>query len=279
MAGIQFHGTNDLKAVTEFYRDAVGMDIWLAREGCTILKHENFLLGFYDGEVKDTSGIITFFYRDRAQVDEIYGRLRQRAATEPAESETSRIYRFVARDPEDRVVEFQCFLHSVDPYLDGAGLLVGRRSVRSFRSEAIPDRVLWNIFEICRYSPTSRNSQSYHFVVIRDPGTLEWLAGLRGSNSAPIGRAKTAVAVVSDPSKSARHLQDGIIAGYHFLLAAWLYGLGTCWIAAMDRDDVKKALEIPGEHYVATITPLGYPAEQPVAPERIPKDMMVRFVG
>jgi nitroreductase len=86
------------------------------------------------------------------------------------------------------------------------------------------------------------------------------------------------VAITSDPRKSKRYVQDGCIAAYHFLLSAWLYGLGTCWIAAMDREDVKDALHIPQDHYIATVTPVGYPAESPAPPERRPKDEMVRII-
>lgn len=279
MAGIQFHKTKDLETVTDFYQNVVGMDSWLRQEDCAILKHENFLLGFCQREEKDTSGIITFFYRTKEQVDEMYDKLKQRATSKPTENEKYRIYQFFSRDPEDRVVEFQCFLHPLDAHLDGEQLLLTRRSVRSFSAQPVPDDTLWRVFEICRFSPTARNTQSYYFLVIRDPKTIKWLAGLRGSNSAPIARARAAVAVVSDPSRSSRHVQDGCIAAYHFLLASWLFGLGTCWIAAMDRDDVKEALEVPRDHYVATITPLGFPAESPHPPERRARHMMVRFIG
>jgi nitroreductase len=136
---------------------------------------------------------------------------------------------------------------------------------------------MWEVFEICRYSPTSQNSQSYYFVVIRDCKKIEWLSCVRGMNTAPIGLAKAAVAVVADPAISRRHVQDGCIAAYHFLLASWLFGLGTCWIGAMDRDDVKAKLGIPRNHYVATVTPVGYPLETPYVPQRRPKQEMVRF--
>lgn len=278
MAGIQFHRTHDLEAVTDFYRAVVGMAVWLQQEDCTIFQHENFLLGFCEREEKDTSGIITFFYGKRSQVDDMYNKLKERAIARPEENNKYSIYQFFARDPEDRLVEFQCFLHPLDAYGDGATLLRGRRSVRDFTDQTVADDVLWKVFELCRYSPTSRNSQSYTFTVIRDPSKLEWLAGVRGPSSAPIHRATLAVAITADPASSKRHVQDGCIAAYHFLLSAWLHGLGTCWIAAMDRDDVKNALEIPQDHYVATVSPVGYPAELPVTPERRPADMMVRFI-
>jgi nitroreductase len=77
-----------------------------------------------------------------------------------------------------------------------------------------------------------------------------------------------AVAVYADPELTKRPDQDACIAAYHFSLAARSYGLGTCWIAAMDRDDVKEKLGIPQRMHIATITPLGYPISFPETPHR-----------
>jgi nitroreductase len=176
------------------------------------------------------------------------------------------------------LIEETYMADSLNPVKDGKDLLSTRRSVRRFSDEPVPDATLWEVFEVCRYAPTSRNSQSYDFLVIRDRNTLDWLSSVRGRNSEPIGRAQAAVAVVADPAKSRRHVQDACIAAYHFLLSAWLFGLGTCWIAAMDRDDVKERLGVARDHYIATVTPLGYPAESPHTPQRRSREEIVRFL-
>jgi nitroreductase len=87
-----------------------------------------------------------------------------------------------------------------------------------------------------------------------------------------------AVAICSTPAQSGACTQDGCIAAYHFLLASRLHGLGTCWIAAMDRSDVKESLGVPKEHYIATVTPVGYPATIPETPPRRKAEEMVKFV-
>ncbi|MFC1493522.1 nitroreductase family protein, partial [candidate division KSB1 bacterium] len=156
-------------------------------------------------------------------------------------------------------------------------LLLTRRSIRGFKDTPVPQDVLDRIFEVSRYAPTSRNTQSYYFKLIEKKEILHWISQTRGDNSAPIGKAPLAVAICADPEVSIRHIQDGCIAAYHFILAAWSFGLGTCWIAAMDRDDVKEILKIPNNHYIATITPLGYPEGNiPEAPERKEKLFFVR---
>ena len=265
MGGITFLKTTRLDDIVAFYTKKLGMRIWLKQTDCVILQFGNMLLGFCKRDVSDTNGILTFVYESKTEVDEIYTVLRDTCEDSPHENTTYDIYQFFARDPEGRLVECQAFLHTVLPYTCGDSLLKDRRSIRYFTADPIPGTVLSEVFELCRFTPTSRNSQSYTYRIIRDDDTKAFLAGLRGESSAPIARAPIAVAVSADPELTKRPEQDGCIAAYHFLLAAAFYGLGTCWIAAMDRPDVKERLGIPLTHHVATITPLGYPDEYPGA--------------
>ncbi|MHC5038577.1 MAG: nitroreductase family protein [Planctomycetota bacterium] len=278
MAGITFLRTRNREALREFYLSQIGMEIWLEQAECTLLKHGNLLLGFCSGEAVEKDGLITFFYPDRTGVDALYEKMKGRALGEPEVNEKYRIYHFFAEDPEERALEFQAFLHPLAPYHDGDTLMRTRRSVRAFSPTPVPETVLDAVFETCRFSPTSMNSQSYGFVVVRSRSVLDRLAELRGNSSAPLARAPLGVAVTGDPKKSGAHQQDAIIAATHFLLAAWAHGLGTCWIGAMDRPEVKEALEIPSDHSIATVTPLGYPAETPDPGERRTVREMVRIV-
>ncbi len=276
MSGINFFGSEDLEGITEFYMEELNMDLWLDQEYCKILKHGNMILGFCESEKTDEGGTITFFYPTKEEVDEKYERFEDRARGEPSENEKFNIYQFFAEDPEGRILEFQTFLHPLEPYLDGEELLKERRSIRDYEEKEVPDKVLDKIFETCRYAPTSKNSQAYYFIPIEDEETIQFMSERRGSNSAPIREAPMAVAICVDSEGTGRPKQDGDIAAYHFTLTAWLHGLGTCWIAAMDREDVKEELGIPQDHYVATVTPLGYPEEIPKIPERKEAEKFVK---
>lgn len=268
MSGILFFRTRHLQAITEFYQSIVGCSPWLDQTQCTILQHGNLLLGFCTADTSDIQGMITFFYPQKEGVDTLYNRLRERAETEPRENNHFNIYHFFARDPEGRSIEFQSFLHPLEPYQSGNEILATRRSIRQYKDNPVPESVLIRIFEICRFSPTSRNSQSYYYAVIRKKEQLDVLAALRGGPSAPIGRAPMAVAVCSDPDLSGAYRDDACIAAYHFMLASWSHGIGTCWITDMDRSLVKDILNIPENHYVAMVTPVGYPAGIPEPPQR-----------
>ena len=278
MSGIVFYKTKNLDKLESFYTEKIGMDLWLNQDSCLIFKKGNILLGFCESDEVDKSSVITFFFDSKAEVDEAYKELGSSSDSEPVENNDYMIYHFYSRDPEGRRLEFQTFLHPLNPYRDGVELLEGRRSIREFKDDEVPKDVFWKVMETCRFSPTSKNTENYYFKVIEDEKVLNQLASIRGGSSSPISEAPMAIAICSDRRSESRFKQDGCIASYHFMLAAYDHGLGTCWIADMDRDSVKEIIDVPKDHYVATVTPLGYPAEDPSTPSRREARKMVDFL-
>ncbi|MFH2036250.1 MAG: nitroreductase family protein [Candidatus Zixiibacteriota bacterium] len=277
MSGIVFFGTRMLAELEVFYTKEIGCAIWMKQAHCTILKLGNLLIGFCQGEPIDKEGLITFFYDTPDEVDEYYEKFKNIAIAPPKQTDEYNIYNFFARDPEGRKLEFQYFNDCVANFRTGDEILRSRRSIRKYKDTPIPDELLNHILDNCRFAPTARNTQGYYFKIIRDREIIEKLSEVHGSSTKPIANGPIAVAICADPSLTKRAVQDGCIAAYHFILASWEYGLGTCWIAAMDQDDVKKMLNIPAEHYVATVTPLGYPENFPVKiPERKGLDWFIK---
>lgn len=115
MSGIIFFSTGAKEEISSFYRDHLGFSTWLEQDGCTILKHDNLLLGFCDGENPETEGVITLVYEDRAAVDEMHSTLSEIARDTPEYNEAYDIYQFFADDPEGRTLEFQTFEHETSP--------------------------------------------------------------------------------------------------------------------------------------------------------------------
>lgn len=270
MSGIVFWRTRQLEEVREFYTARAGMTVWLEQADCVVLKHGNLLVGFCAREEADTAGLVTIFYRSRTEVDEAFARFREGADGPPRANPKYGIYHFFTKDPDGRGVEFQSFDHPIDPHLDGMELLGTRRSIRHFSPDEVPTSLLDSVLESCRLAPSARNTQPCAFAVVRDPDLRARLALLRGDSSAPIAQAPVAIAISSDPAISPRPVEDGCIATYHLLLAAWAHGLGSCWIGGLDRLEAKEFLGIPQGHYLATVTPIGFPAESPPVRERRP---------
>ena len=263
--------TRSINKAKEFYTNVLGMDVIAEDDKKLVLRLGNIFLAFEQGNVSERDVRIKIFIREMGDFEDIIRR---------AGKYVKKVGECWAKlsDFEGREIEVECGRELTNTFFLGDTLLLTRRSIRYFDDRPVPEDILWKIFEICRYSPTSKNSQSYYFIVIKRRDILEYLAKIRGGASAPIGRAPMAVAICSDPNKSKRYIQDACIAAYHFILTAWFFGLGTCWIAAMDRDDVKEVLGIPKEHYIATITPVGYPKFVPKPPPRRQAREMVKFL-
>ncbi len=277
MNGIIFFKTQKLDELKDFYINQIGCTMWLDQPDCFMLKNGNMLFGLHKQSGADIDSLISFVCDNRAEVDMYYNKLKAFSRSAPTIDEKYNIYHFFATDPEGRKLEFQRFEHHVINYLNGEQLLLTRRSIRHFTDEQIPDNILNKVLDLSRFAPTARNTQPYYFKIITDKTMLHRLAETRSKNSSPINRAPMAVAIISDPEISTRHEQDGCIAAYHFLLAARQYGLGTCWIAAMDTDEVKDILGVDHNHYIATITPLGYPeGDTPPCPVRKELDWFLR---
>ncbi len=153
--------------------------------------------------------------------------------------------------------------------MDGLEMILKRRSVREYKDEEIPSEVLMKVLEAASWAPSSKNSQPWEFIIIRDKEKLGKLANVRFW-AFPIAKAPMAIAVIVDPRKSKRFLLDGACATMNLMLAARYHGLGTCWIADMNRKEVKEVLGVPEDLYVVTVTPIGYPKEFPKPTPRKP---------
>lgn len=135
-----------------------------------------------------------------------------------------------------------------------------RRSIRRYKPDPVPDRILNEILEAARLAPSGGHRQPWHFIVVKDPRTKEKLGISRWAAEAPI-----VIVGCTDPEVSPRwHLVDLSIAFEHIVLAAANFGLGTCWMGKLGFDEiVKEVLDIPKHMKVVAVTPLGYPAERP----------------
>ncbi len=278
MSGIIFFRTKMLASMVNFYQNKLDMELWLDQGVCKILKKGNLLIGFHEQPEADYEGLITFFFKTQEEVEKMYDSLSAISFKKPQENPKFNIFHFFAKDPEGRMLEFQTFMHPLKPYLDGEELLVTRRSIRKFQDTPVPRELIEQIMQTCKYSPTARNSQGYYFVLTENKDKIKELSGLREGSTLPIANAPIAVAICVDTDKTKRICEDGSIAAYHFILAAETYGLGTCWIGGMDMNRTKELFEVPQNHYIACVTPLGYPDEFKNIPERRSTDEFYKFI-
>ena len=135
-----------------------------------------------------------------------------------------------------------------------------RRSVRSYRSEPIPDEALSRMLEAARLAPSAMNYQPWRFIVVRSQDKKDMIArsGIFGRflSQAPV------VIVACGDTGSKYHVHDTCIALEHIVLAATSEGLGTCWIVSFNEQTVKELLKIPERFKVVALVSIGYPAAE-----------------
>ena len=145
-----------------------------------------------------------------------------------------------------------------------------RREIRDYADRDIPNEVLQKILEAGRLAPSSKNSQPWHFVVIKSKETLGKIAKLTPTG-AHIASAPLAIAVLMDAAKLPEI--DGARAIQNMVLAAWDLGVGACWITNFYDDAVKDMLNAPQRMKLITVMPFGYPTEYKTKRKKIRKPL------
>jgi nitroreductase len=134
----------------------------------------------------------------------------------------------------------------------------------------ITEDSLLRILEAGRLAPSSKNSQPWHFVVIRSKETLAKISELTPTGK-HIAQAPLAIAVLMDGAKMPE--VDGARAIQNMVLAAWEIGIGACWVTNFYDDAVKDLLGAPQRMKLVSVIPFGYPTETKTARKKLRKPL------
>ena len=169
--------------------------------------------------------------------------------------------------------------------------LLERRSIRSYKTQQIPDDALNAILEAGIYAATSRGREAWYLTAVQNADLLEKireaaraelrkagdeksLAKANDPNFCPFYKAPTLIIVSGNDTPNTRI--DCANVCQNICVAAHSLGLGSCYLAGytqafQDPDTAKKLkaeLQIPeGFHPVFGVC-IGYTDEKPTKPER-----------
>ena len=166
--------------------------------------------------------------------------------------------------------------------MDAIECIKTRRSIRKFKPDPVPRKLLMEIIDCGRHAPSSRNSQPWQFVVVTDQKQKEEIALVKDKNKESwLSKAPLLIVVCIDLSLSHFWVDDGSAAAENMLLAAHALGLGGCWVTTNYRDPVftakiQKALGASENLFPVCIVALGYPDEEPHPKELKPLHSVVR---
>ncbi len=163
-------------------------------------------------------------------------------------------------------------------------MLLKRRAIRSFRTEAVPSQILEKILLAARYAPSALGLQNRHFTVVENKSLMadivtatERHGGKFVPGHIPFYNAPDVV-VLSAPADFQYNREDIGLAAQNLMLAAYALGLGSCFIGSVQpglRDpEILKRLQLPQNYLPFAGISVGYPAgEAPEPKERRTDDV------
>jgi nitroreductase len=185
-------------------------------------------------------------------------------------------------------------------------VIKGRRSVRKFKPDPIPEEHLMKIIDAGRFAPTSGNQQPWKFILIQSEKQIEKLkiecfssmekhlkekSNLEGEKlSVELKKmekrynegyftAPAFIVVLTDqeckyPSYTPH---DGPLAAGYLMLAARALGYGSVYITdAIPEEATQKAFNIPEKYNRVCITPIGVPVEWPTKEKEALETFLVK---
>lgn len=157
-------------------------------------------------------------------------------------------------------------------------ILHSRRSIKQFTDDEIPYKDLLEIAKAARATPTSVNLQSRKFTIVQNKPLLKELASALGQAIGQPGydfyNADALLLISSRRGYTYSEIETGL-AVQNAYLAATALGYGTTWTDQIrnlsDENNIRSVLnkiDIPSNHILWTILPLGVPAEDPPVKKR-----------
>ncbi|MBU1635982.1 nitroreductase family protein [bacterium] len=157
--------------------------------------------------------------------------------------------------------------------MDVVELIKSRRSIRQFKQKEIPQDILINCVDAARIAPSAANLQPLEYILVTDKEQvdylfplLRWAAYINPKGDPKPGQHPTAYLIVllNENHGEKWKFHDVGAAVENFMLAALSYGLGSCWLASVDRNLIRSFYRIPEEYTIDSVIALGYPAEEPL---------------
>ncbi len=162
--------------------------------------------------------------------------------------------------------------------LETLDLIIGRRTIRQFKPDAVPGVLLKDLVNAARLAPSASNRQPLEFLVVSDPAIckevfphLKWAAYIAPAGNPRPGQEPTAyvIVLVNSQVRDKGYEWDAGAAIENMIITAWSKGVGSCWLLSIDREAIRSVVGIPESYRIDSVLALGYPAEEPVVDELV----------
>jgi nitroreductase len=159
-------------------------------------------------------------------------------------------------------------------------IIKGRRSIRRFKSDAIPKEKIKMLIEAARWAPSAGNSQPWEFLIITDKAIIN---NLKTVMTGVMGSMKEGpLLILICTNKKRKTTWTGYDIGcalQNILLSAHSMNLGACAIGGFDELFISQLLDLREDLEPCVFITVGYPEKEvPVVPRRETDELIVKEV-
>lgn len=145
-------------------------------------------------------------------------------------------------------------------------IVKNRFSVRKFSDKKVEEEKLQTILEVSKYAPTAMNYQPQKIYVLQSEESIAKInslcKGIYGASTVLMLCYDEEIACKRSNNSGMNYGElDATIVCDEMMLTAYSLGIGSCWVAAFNPEEVSKAFNLPKNIIPFTLLPIGYAAE------------------
>ena len=156
-------------------------------------------------------------------------------------------------------------------------IIIQRRTIRKYKQWKIDRDIFKKLINAARHAPSAANLQPLKYIIIDDPETVneifenvKWAVyiypeGTPKEDEKPV--AFIAVLIDKEIKSTGYELLDVGLAVQNIFLTACEEGIGTCLLAAINREKIISTLSIPENYALNSLIALGFADEKPIVEE------------
>jgi len=149
--------------------------------------------------------------------------------------------------------------------------ITGRRTIRKYAQKTVPSELLLKCVDAARLSPSGANRQPLKYVIVNDKEllsdvfhTLRWAGYLPDYGPSEEEMPQAYIIILLDKTIRESCGHDAGISAMSISMVAYDAGLGSCILGAVDREKLRKILNVPESFDIVLVVAIGYPVEKPV---------------
>ncbi|MCK4522178.1 MAG: nitroreductase family protein [Nanoarchaeota archaeon] len=150
-----------------------------------------------------------------------------------------------------------------------------KRTIRLFKQDKPDYEILEKCVDAARVSASARNSQPIEYIIVDNSDILDKLLPLinfggfisEGKKPRKGYEPKALIILIAKKDAGDYYKYDVGIASQNITLVAYENNIGSCMMGAIDREKIKKTLNVPDDYIVDLVIALGKAAEQPKTEE------------